>query len=477
VHPKPPSGSTRRQMLGRSAAAAVVAGPAAGWLSGCSTAEQAGSAPLPLSNNGGDSNPFNVDGDRALDVVIFDGGYSDRYAAEGHEVMYHNRYPEAPIAHIAVTQISEVLNPLLVAGRPPDVVNNSGAHQVPPEKLFHDGALTDLTLLLDAPSFDDPDILVRDTLRPGIVEDGSLGTAGQKRMHMLYYGYTAFGLWYNKALFDERQWTVPTTWPEFTNLCGTIRSQGISPIIYQGQYPYYLLEPLMTLAVRHGGKGIGRAIDDLEPDSWDNDSVRLAAQALYDLGESGYIHNKASTATHTEAQDLWNAGEAAFVPCGTWLENEQRAKTPPDFEMQIMAMPPLDGSTSPGTVCASGTEAFIVPALARNRAGGLEYLRMMLSKEGAKQFTSRVSSLTCVAGAEEGLDAPGVRSTNELLNTAGKDIYAFYFDKRYRTFADDVVGPGIRKLLLNSVKPDRFVADMQDATDRLRKSGASKNVV
>ncbi|HEY1174716.1 MAG TPA: carbohydrate ABC transporter, N-acetylglucosamine/diacetylchitobiose-binding protein, partial [Phytomonospora sp.] len=145
-------------MLGRSAVAAAVAGGAAGWLSGCSPEDPEGSAPLPLSNNGGPSNPFNVDGSRALDVVIFNGGYSDRYAAEGHEVMYHNRYPEAPIEHIAVTQISEVLNPLLVAGRPPDVVNNSGAHQVPAERLFHDGALTDLTLLLDAPSFDDPDV-------------------------------------------------------------------------------------------------------------------------------------------------------------------------------------------------------------------------------------------------------------------------------------------------------------------------------
>ncbi|HEY1176085.1 MAG TPA: hypothetical protein VGF17_08000, partial [Phytomonospora sp.] len=87
-----------------------------------------------------------------------------------------------------------------------------------------------------------------------------------------------------------------------------------------------------------------------------------------------------------------------------------------------------------------------------------------------------VSSLTCVAGAEEGLDAPGVRSTNELLKSAGADLYAFYFDKRYRTFADDVVGPAIRKLLVNSIKPDSFVADMQEATDRLRKSGAKQNL-
>jgi len=45
-----------------------------------------------------------------------------------------------------------------------------------------------------------------------------------------------------------------------------------------------------------------------------------------------------------------------------------------------------------------GSEPFVVPAKAKNQRGGLEYLRVMLSKEGATDFTRRVSSLTVVAG-------------------------------------------------------------------------------
>ena len=44
-------------------------------------------------------------------------------------------------------------------------------------------------------------------------------------------------------------------------------------------------------------------------------------------------------------------------------------------------------------------EPFIVPAKAKNGAGGLEYLRTMLSMKGAQDFTRKVSSLTVVAGA------------------------------------------------------------------------------
>ena len=50
----------------------------------------------------------------------------------------------------------------------------------------------------------------------------------------------------------------------------------------------------------------------------------------------------------------------------------------------------------------TGSEPFMVPAKAKNLRGGLEYLRVMLSKKGAADFTRKVSSLTCVAGSSRG---------------------------------------------------------------------------
>ena len=48
----------------------------------------------------------------------------------------------------------------------------------------------------------------------------------------------------------------------------------------------------------------------------------------------------------------------------------------------------------------------MVPAAAKNPRGGLEYMRIMLSKEGAKGFTEQVSSLTVVKGAADGVKLP-----------------------------------------------------------------------
>ena len=46
------------------------------------------------------------------------------------------------------------------------------------------------------------------------------------------------------------------------------------------------------------------------------------------------------------------------------------------------------------------TDPLVGAALARDLSG-LEYLRVMLSKKAAADFTQKVSSLTCVKGAAE----------------------------------------------------------------------------
>lgn len=44
------------------------------------------------------------------------------------------------------------------------------------------------------------------------------------------WGVDYEGVLYNKTLFDEKGWEVPTTWQEFLDLCDTIQADGITPL-------------------------------------------------------------------------------------------------------------------------------------------------------------------------------------------------------------------------------------------------------
>ena len=116
---------SRRDLLRRAAAASLLASPAAGLLAACATSTGGGN-----NNQGGGTktanNPLGMKEDGEVNVVIFNGGYGDRYAKEVHEPMFTRAFPNAKITHKSSQAISTELAPLFAAGNPPEFVNNSG---------------------------------------------------------------------------------------------------------------------------------------------------------------------------------------------------------------------------------------------------------------------------------------------------------------------------------------------------------------
>jgi N-acetylglucosamine transport system substrate-binding protein len=441
---------TRRRLLG-----ATALGLAAGPLAACATSgSDADTEDVSVGDD--PENPFNVDPNAPLDVVIFDGGFGNEYAVR-HQEIYARKFPDAQIDHLPTQAIAETQQPRFAEGSPADVIDNSGAQQIPMDSLINDGELAELTPLLDAPSYDDPSVTVRDTLRPGVLDAGTFNG----KVYALNYVFSAWTIWYDAKLFREKGWEAPTTWDEMLALCPDIQAEGIAPWTYAGQHPVYLYDMFLVLAGRHGGVQVLKDIDNLEPDAWQNDSVVAAAEAMYGLHEAGYILEGTPGIDHIQSQTAFNDNEAAFIPVGSWLPNEQRAIAPDDFEYAPMGVPYLDGSAQPGLISAGGEEPFIVPEKAANKPGAYEYLRMMLSREGAQVFGDTVQAATVVEGVE--LDNLAARLTNELVSNPD-DLFQPRFRFWYSTMNEEV-RPALGALMSGENTPDQFIDRMQSVAD------------
>ncbi|WP_100448457.1 N-acetylglucosamine/diacetylchitobiose ABC transporter substrate-binding protein [Glycomyces xiaoerkulensis] len=441
---------SRRGLLGTSAA-----GLAATSLAACATS--GGDADTEDVEVGGDDeNPFGVDGSAPLDVVIFDGGFGNEYAVK-HQEMYNRLYPDAEISHLATQQIAETQQPRFAEGRPADVIDNSGAQEIPIDQLINDGELAELTPLLDAPSFDDPNVTVRDTLRAGSLEKGTFNG----EVYALNYAFSAWTIWHDNKLFTDHGWEAPTTWDEMLELCPDIQAAGIAPWVYTGVHPVYLYDMFLMLAGRHGGVDVLKAIDNLEPDAWGHDSVGMAAEAMYKLWEDGYVLEGAPGLDHIQSQTAFNNREAAFIPVGSWLPNEQREIAPDDFEYAPIGVPYLEGSVQPGLISAGGEEPFIVPDKAANKPGAYEYLRLMLSQEGAQIFGDTVSAATVVEGVE--LDNLAAQLTDELVSNPD-DLFQPQFRFWYSRM-DEEVRPALGSLMSGESTPEEFLDRMQTVAD------------
>ena len=418
------------------------------------------------------ANPLGVKPDAPLEVVIFNGGFGEEYA-QAHQAMYRERYPRAEIRHSATQQIAETLQPRFVAGEPPDVVNNSGGSQIDFNGLVSQGALSDLGALLDAPSLDDPKVTVRQTLRPGIVEAGSY----DGRFLALNYAYTAYGVWYSEKLFAARGWQYPRTWDAMIALCRRIKAAGIAPWTYQGKHARYLSWLILASAAKLGGVEVLKAIDNLEPGAWRHDAVRTAADAYSQLAVDGFLQPGAAGMDHIQAQTEWSRGRAAFISCGSWLENEQKAVTPPDFRIAVAPTPSLTtGDKLPFEAFrGTGSEPFVVPAKARNQRGGLEYLRVMLSRRAATDFTGKVSSLTCVAGAGTGTGrSPGLSSVTAMVDAAGANTFTWLYSSYYRKLERTLVDAACADLFAQRITAAQWTVRCQQAADAIARDSSIK---
>ncbi|GAA0465935.1 carbohydrate ABC transporter, N-acetylglucosamine/diacetylchitobiose-binding protein [Paractinoplanes deccanensis] len=453
----------RRTLLRRAAAVGLLATPAVGMLSACVGSGSDDSDQEQATGTKSADNPLGIDPKAGVEIVIFNGGLGTAYATDVDTPLFNKKWPDAKITYSATEQISTVIQPRINAGNPPDMINNSGSNLMDFGAIVKAGQAAELTDLFAAPSLDIAGKTVAETLVPGAIEQGTYNG----KPYAVNYSYTVFGLWYNKALFAKNNWTIPTTWADFTALCDKIKAAGITPFGYAGaNASYYMVRALLTSAGKIGTEQVLKDIDNLKPGAWQADAIKQAAQAWGEIGNK-YINKTFLGLKHTEVQLQQNQDKVAFYPCGSWLENEQAKDTPPGFEYAIAAYPSVTASDKlPATaINAAAGEIYFAAAKGKNPQGGKEYLRTMLSKEAALGFTKLTKSLTVVAGASDGVTiSPGLTSANEAVTKAGKDIFMGYlFDTWYKKLDDESRG-AVNDLMFKGGDAQKFCDRMEKAS-------------
>jgi len=454
----------RRTLLRRAAAVGLMATPAVSMLSACvgggsdDTQKQA-------EGTKSETNPLGVDAKAPLEVIIFNGGLGTKYATDVDIPSYNKLFPEAKVAFSQTQEIGKVVQPRINAGTPPDMVNNAGAGLMDMAGIVKAGQAQDLTDMFNAPSLDIPGKTVKDTLVSGAYEQGLF----DGKPMVLNYAFTVYGLWYNAALFKKKNWTLPKTWAEFTALLDKIKAAGIVPFAYAGaNAAYYQYLAILTSAAKIGGPEVLKALDENADGAWKQEPIKQAAAAWAEIGAK-YSEKKFAGLRHTEVQLQQNQDKVAFYPCGSWLENEQAKDTPSGFEYAVIPLPPVTGADKlPQTaIYAAAGEMYYVSSKGKNPRGGMEYLRHMLGKANAAEFTKLTKVLTVVQGAADGLTvSPGLTSGNDLVKAAGTNYFGYRWPDLYKKL-DTECQAATNQLMFEGGKADAFCDRMQKAADAI----------
>lgn len=408
-------------------------------------------------------NPLGLEPGTTVEGVFFEGGFGRSYIDNAADI-FRALHPENEMTVEGIQRVQEVLQPRFIGGNPPDVIDNSGAGNIPLDALVADDQLADLAPLMAAPSLDTPGKTFAETLFPGSQD---VGVFNGKQL-VLNIAFTVSGIWHSQSLFEQKGWTYPQTWDEMLALCETIKTDGTSPWTYQGRYPQYMVFGVfMPLVYKVGGIETIKALDNLEDGAWTSEPVLQAATMIHQLAANEYILPGTEGLTHTESQAEWLQGNAVFIPCGTWLENEMRELTPEGFNMVIE---PVPGPTADvfSSILAWPGEPYIVPKNAANVIGGMEFMRCMLSKANAQFFAKEISAIMPVFGGSEGIElSSALQSALSAAEAAGDGLFN-YFWKDWYTPLNDTTRDAMGELLTNRITPEQFVETVQEIADEVK---------
>lgn len=454
-------GASRRRFLALAGASA-----SATALAACAGGGGGSDASDPADGGGtkSDTNPFGVADGAALDVVIFDGGYGDQYGKDAGEA-YKKLHPDADVKVSSTVNIQPELQPRFIGGNPPDLFDNSGAQHIDSSALISEKKLAPLEDLLKAPSVDGG--TVADSLLPGSTDPGTYSGT----LYALNYVYTVFALWYSQKEFGEKGWTAPTTWDEVMALGEAAKGSGQALFAWGGQNAAdYYQELALSMAIKQGGKEVQQKLDRLEPDAFSQQPVVDAFTAIGEAVKAGYFLAGGAGIKHTEAQTQWVTGKAVLYPSGSWIENEQRGVTPEGYEMTGTPAPLLAaGAAMPlEAIHGAAGEPFQVPAQAKNVAGGLEFLRVMLSKEQAANFSKLTSSPTVVKDTlpEDAFGSTALASVNAMISAAGDNTFSYNFMDWYGMGTD--IKPLWTSFLNGDKTAEQVVQESQALMDAIR---------
>jgi N-acetylglucosamine transport system substrate-binding protein len=406
----------------------------------------------------------------SVDAVIFNGGYGYDYVSFAANIV-QQKHSGSTVKVSPSTQIAQQLQPRFVGGNPPDLIDNSGANAIGFNTILDQ--LAPLDDVFDANNLEGTKI--SDTLYAGVKEPGTFGD----KFVAINYVLTLYGLWYSDSLFKANSWTPPKTYDDLLDLGAKAKAKGKYLFVWGKEAATYYQTLATDSAIKEGGDAVRMSLGNLEGDCWSKPEIQGVFKALETMVKNGYFVPGGAGTQFTAAQAKWsNDQQALLYPSGSWIENEMKKATKAGFDMTGIPEPTLTSSSKlPYEALRSAAgEPFVVPAKAKNVAGGKEVLRAMLSKDAATNFSKTRLAPTIVKGLvpADGFGSTALVSQTKMLDAAGTNIFNYQFVDLYGMNTDQLVI--WNTFLSGQTDAAGLTKGLQQITDKVRNDSSVKKI-
>lgn len=319
-----------------------------------------------------DSKDANEDGKKVLKFAAFEGGNGTEIW-ENIEKAFEESHEDVDVQLELSSELDKDLTKDFQNGDIPDVVYyNLGQKSGFTETMLKEHAIADISDV-----FDDE---LKSKLIGGITENAAAQPYGDGKVYLAPIIYTPTGLWYNKDMFGEGKYTLPTTWDEFFALGEQAKEDGIALFTYP--QPGYFDATMYQMLAQAGGMEFYNKAVNYDANTWTSAEGKQVIDTIAKLASPEYLWSDTVANANADGgfkinQQAVIDNKALFMPNGNWVIGEMANSTPEGFNWGMMAPPKFTADQE--NYIYTFTEQMWVPAEAPNMELAKEFIKFMYS--------------------------------------------------------------------------------------------------
>ncbi|WP_155056659.1 extracellular solute-binding protein [Streptomyces blattellae] len=289
--------------------------------------------------------------------------------------------------------------------------------------------------------------------------DGLLAVAKEPyllddRVYGIPFDIGMVGFWYNKALFKQAGIaTPPTTWSDFLDAVGRLKSAGTTPLALAGKETWTGMYYWAYLAMRTAGAdALEKAGDDKDFTGAEFVQAGRHLKDLVDLQpfQKGFLGAAYSSPTG-QAAAVGN-GKAAMELMGQWapLVQADAGKGLGD-DLGFFPFPAVEGGKGAITEVFGGGGGHALRQGAPQAA--VDFLKFFASETTDLELVRKTGVLPVVPGAESAITDPNIEAVQAQLK--GSTGFQLYLDQAYAPALGQEVNDSVAGLIAGSKSPEQ----------------------
>lgn len=232
--------------------------------------------------------------------------------------------------------------------------------------------------------------------------------------YALPYTRNYMGVYYNMAIFEQQGLKVPETWPEFLEVCKSLKAAGITPLGLHGKDPARVGHLFQTAVVAWAPDGVEilESAAKGETKMEGNQEYTDVFNKMLELFD--YSNEDRLALSDTACYENFANGQYAMCITGSYARGTIQA-IKPDLKLGVF---PLPNDTKETTKTLSGIDAAVcvsAKASDKEKEAAYRFLAYLAKTENAQTFNGFDGAPSCINGVKN--NDEGINAMVDLINS------------------------------------------------------------